>query len=110
MIRPPPRSTRTDTLFPHTTLFRSHDHDRRAHLLDVGGKLFQPFGIIDLTADPDGEELAAAVLIGMAQREEGPEGFGSVREIIGDDIAAPRDIVVDAAVRLHHAARCAAGT
>src|SRR3546814_14845395 len=23
MIRPPPRSTRTDTLFPHTTLFRS---------------------------------------------------------------------------------------
>src|SRR3546814_6253343 len=31
MIRRPPRSTRTDTLFPHTTLFRSagarhHDH------------------------------------------------------------------------------------
>src|SRR3546814_16834563 len=26
MIRPPPRSTRTDTLFPYTTLFRSTDH------------------------------------------------------------------------------------
>src|SRR3546814_544442 len=26
MIRRPPRSTRTDTLFPYTTLFRSH-HD-----------------------------------------------------------------------------------
>src|SRR3546814_15916294 len=25
MIRRPPRSTRTDTLFPYTTLFRSHD-------------------------------------------------------------------------------------
>src|SRR3546814_19661480 len=25
MIRPPPRSTRTDTLFPYTTLFRSTD-------------------------------------------------------------------------------------
>src|SRR3546814_7569593 len=25
MIRRPPRSTRTDTLFPHTTLFRSSD-------------------------------------------------------------------------------------
>src|SRR3546814_13258691 len=25
MIRRPPRSTRTDTLFPSTTLFRSHD-------------------------------------------------------------------------------------
>src|SRR3546814_12749798 len=28
MIRPPPRSTPTDTLFPYTTLFRSHSlHD-----------------------------------------------------------------------------------
>src|SRR3546814_8585733 len=25
MLRPPPRSTRTDTLFPYTTLFRSTD-------------------------------------------------------------------------------------
>src|SRR3546814_9248376 len=31
MIRLPPRSTRTDTLFPYTTLFRSHRlRDRRA--------------------------------------------------------------------------------
>src|SRR3546814_14297320 len=28
MIRRPPRSTRTDTLFPYTTLFRSHDTSR----------------------------------------------------------------------------------
>src|SRR3546814_2852031 len=28
MIRRPPRSTRTDTLFPYTTLFRSADIDR----------------------------------------------------------------------------------
>src|SRR3546814_8352945 len=27
MIRRPPRSTRTDTLFPYTTLFRSAEHD-----------------------------------------------------------------------------------
>src|SRR3546814_20873315 len=32
MIRRPPRSTRTDTLFPYTTLFRSdHERTRRAH-------------------------------------------------------------------------------
>src|SRR3546814_7981433 len=32
MIRRPPRSTRTDTLFPYTTLFRSKPHaDDRAH-------------------------------------------------------------------------------
>src|SRR3546814_16645365 len=30
MIRRPPRSTRTDTLFPYTTLFRSLPHDRHA--------------------------------------------------------------------------------
>src|SRR3546814_9924528 len=29
MIRRPPRSTRTDTLFPYTTLFRSAGHRRR---------------------------------------------------------------------------------
>src|SRR3546814_8119503 len=34
MIRRPPRSTRTDTLFPYTTLFRSHIHrGRREHWL-----------------------------------------------------------------------------
>src|SRR3546814_3325505 len=30
MIRRPPRSTRTDTLFPYTTLFRSHNPELRA--------------------------------------------------------------------------------
>src|SRR3546814_1015707 len=29
MIRRPPRSTRTDTLFPYTTLFRSPDRQQR---------------------------------------------------------------------------------
>src|SRR3546814_6206161 len=29
MIRRPPRSTRTDTLFPYTTLFRSIAHDQQ---------------------------------------------------------------------------------
>src|SRR3546814_3549619 len=33
MIRRPPRSTRTDTLFPYTTLFRSH---RRARVRTDG--------------------------------------------------------------------------
>src|SRR3546814_20106578 len=32
MIRRPPRSTRTDTLFPYTTLFRSHHIDLKAIL------------------------------------------------------------------------------
>src|SRR3546814_14732116 len=32
MIRRPPRSTRTDTLFPYTTLFRSADDDLLAEV------------------------------------------------------------------------------
>src|SRR3546814_14692202 len=39
MIRRPPRSTRTDTLFPYTTLFRSHavgGRSIRSRLLRAG--------------------------------------------------------------------------
>src|SRR3546814_6911818 len=38
MIRRPPRSTRTDTLFPYTTLFRSSNHmlNIGPHVMDVG--------------------------------------------------------------------------
>src|SRR3546814_11825356 len=35
MIRRPPRSTRTDTLFPYTTLFRSADHASFGRLADL---------------------------------------------------------------------------
>src|SRR3546814_8531109 len=34
MIRRPPRSTRTDTLFPYTTLFRSGDRDEVGAFLE----------------------------------------------------------------------------
>src|SRR3546814_5327479 len=40
MIRRPPRSTRTDTLFPYTTLFRSGDCGD--HLPEQGGALCDP--------------------------------------------------------------------
>src|SRR3546814_5727026 len=44
MIRRPPRSTRTDTLFPYTTLFRSIyprvDCERRGQKV-IGGSAFQ---------------------------------------------------------------------
>src|SRR3546814_17776877 len=34
IVRRPPRSTRTDTLFPYTTLFRSQRADRAAGIFD----------------------------------------------------------------------------
>src|SRR3546814_2708038 len=51
MIRRPPRSTRTDTLFPYTTLFRSHRWrtvgDEMPRLfgncsVDIGDEIAQP--------------------------------------------------------------------
>src|SRR3546814_4183794 len=36
MIRRPPRSTRTDTLFPYTTLFRSLEHRMSRQMHQVG--------------------------------------------------------------------------
>src|SRR3546814_5254433 len=43
MIRRPPRSTRTDTLFPYTTLFRS--------LVDLFGREMTGKRLLDLGAD-----------------------------------------------------------
>src|SRR3546814_14692128 len=37
MIRRPPRSTRTDTLLPYTTLFRSHHQERIDGFVHPGG-------------------------------------------------------------------------
>src|SRR3546814_7794722 len=52
MIRRPPRSTRTDTLVPYTTLFRSlHHADGGAGM----GQIVEP-GAIDLADQPRGAE------------------------------------------------------
>src|SRR3546814_12891847 len=43
MIRRPPRSTRTDTLFPYTTLFRSHSAaDEKGEQKKTGGADMAP--------------------------------------------------------------------
>src|SRR3546814_6274097 len=44
MIRRPPRSTRTDTLFPYTTLFRSQDAARRDLSSAHGGGAAEQIG------------------------------------------------------------------
>src|SRR3546814_3179121 len=63
MIRRPPRSTRTDTLFPYTTLFRSMDRavflanwealNAAVHeiVLDLGGSISAEHGIGRLKRD-----------------------------------------------------------
>src|SRR3546814_10710825 len=41
MIRRPPRSTRTDTLFPYTTLFRSRSSEEVLEGIDVVNKILK---------------------------------------------------------------------
>src|SRR3546814_15570123 len=60
MLRRPPRSTRTDTLFPYTTLFRSWVVDVR-----------NPFGVYLYT--PRVHELAAAMRDYIIEPGKAPE-------------------------------------
>src|SRR3546814_4560350 len=55
MIRRPPRSTRTDTLFPYTTLFRSFHPENVGHLAlrQFGLRPCTPRGITTLLAYTD---------------------------------------------------------
>src|SRR3546814_19759837 len=91
MIRRPPRSTRTDTLFPYTTLFRSPgqqiagphlraqtktDHARE----EIDGRTILVAGLLDLPLEPltqalridarvdDSEQLAGAAVLVECRR------------------------------------------
>src|SRR3546814_11835799 len=83
MIRRPPRSTRTDTLFPYTTLFRSIFlrigilAEQFGELRDrkVGGRIFERARGILVDADVIGD-IAEAVVI-----------FGALAPDGGDDLA-----------------------
>src|SRR3546814_19598013 len=69
MIRRPPRSKRTDTLFPYTTLFRS-DQD-----IGTGKKLAEAAGSVK--AGDSGDRLRAAAPAG----EPEPEGLQLIQRI-----------------------------
>src|SRR3546814_6863968 len=53
MRRRPPRSTRTDTLFPYTTLFRSLSPSERRDLIDILQSLPPHMGFIIIEHDMD---------------------------------------------------------
>src|SRR3546814_17536124 len=53
MIRRPPRSTRTDTLFPYTTLFRSlFSWNEQGELQELGVRMAPPNAAINGDASP----------------------------------------------------------
>src|SRR3546814_8887219 len=59
MIRRPPRSTRTDTLFPYTTLFRS----------DRGSGIVQR-GVLVMTSRPPGAALVGLLELFIVLRRD----------------------------------------
>src|SRR3546814_5947050 len=66
MIRRPPRSTRTDTLFPYTTLFRSHTRrDRRRQPTRATGPEPGPAG-----ASPRAAPIRSCSRWGLPRSEE----------------------------------------
>src|SRR3546814_7379347 len=70
MKRPPPRSTRTDTLFPYTTLFRTDaatfaseigtNRCRSLHSNHMAGHIWAQFGSETLRARPQDPSLREA--------------------------------------------------
>src|SRR3546814_10186205 len=75
MIRLPPRSTRTDTLFPYTTLFRSENKGSRALVPGAGTLRAQPVQLfLELDLQPALDRFAVHPLAhrvgksGLAQR------------------------------------------
>src|SRR3546814_1846595 len=74
MIRRPPRSTRTDTLFPYTTLFRSGEHR---------GRLLSPHHA-DPRIGPGEEEtraIGAATHAVIARAEAAADQHGDLRHL-----------------------------
>src|SRR3546814_18365901 len=70
MIRRPPRSTRTDTLFPYTTLFRSIIYDLGGGTLDVaiadgldGRVSLQAHGGIEMCGGRDWDRAIVANIV-----------------------------------------------
>src|SRR3546814_19835136 len=86
MLRRPPRSTRTDTLFPYTTLFRSPRHPdiTRCQCIGerpVGGHL--PMRPVDLAGDHD---MAVAAPLDMTGRNVGRERLAPAACTIRQDV------------------------
>src|SRR3546814_3306783 len=121
MIRRPPRSTRTDTLFPYTTLFRSKNADadlertvadRQYAHADAQVRRIRHFApIIDFEAGDDG--LPPVVQFEHADRAQEARAAGfdvnDVRDVVdmaeqveiveADALIDPIAIVVDARAR-----------
>src|SRR3546814_8327048 len=104
MIRRPPRSTRTDTLFPYTTLFRSllaeHGVKRAINtLIQVGS---DRFGVLEVDSPIEGRFTEAdltfvagtANLLGVALERQRTEAMLRRNEQLLQQALAHQDVLV----------------
>src|SRR3546814_8744374 len=116
MIRRPPRSTRTDTLFPYTTLFRSRDrgddadrlleHDdalvagmTRQHVaVDALGFLGKPFDEVGRVGNLAARLRQRLALLARQQRRE--------RLLIGHDRSEEHTSELQSLMRISYAVVC----
>src|SRR3546814_2030596 len=89
MIRRPPRSTRTDTLFPYTTLFRSRRAVRGRSMLETGfAHLAADAGDPAPEAEPAGDDRFVDRPHALAVRHAGTPGDARAAARGADDGAA----------------------
>src|SRR3546814_401244 len=65
MIRRPPRSTRTDTLFPYTTLFRSANANFHFRMVEVAMMLLLPMAALAFAIPPKRSTSALGVFLSI---------------------------------------------
>src|SRR3546814_5912717 len=106
MIRRPPRSTRTDTLFPYTTLFRSTFDAvmmERALLAALGGTCRSPVAALALPQDsgfkmraeillPDGGETVRGEASGCSAEDAAAQAMALGRDLLSRASPALREI------------------
>src|SRR3546814_9453522 len=89
MIRRPPRSTRTDTLVPYTTLFRNREHSaqRQADAHRLAAKTVERDRPVDRSAHPDGPDIGEEQFVQITVRRV-PSDNGERRQKCGEHPAA----------------------
>src|SRR3546814_16382235 len=95
MVRRPPRSTRTDTLFPYTTLFRSVFLEIALRKEEAGAQRLAPRRILDdalldvVEADPFHPGRGAVQIAGFLAVELDKGGAIIERFLLGFHLAQP---------------------
>src|SRR3546814_16784214 len=96
MIRRPPRSTRTDTLFPYTTLFRSRLLAREGATVVAAARRV---GALSALSDEIGREGGTCIPVAMDVTD--PDAVAAAFRQIESDLAAPLSILVNNAGVAH---------